>query len=99
MSASSDQKQKVTFIYQNFHHLYRKGLETAQAAPEAVSSSAAPVAEESPLKGTVGGEVLKAVSPHEGITSLRSQVQRIHQIQKQIRFMISEIDDLMKKKS
>ncbi len=37
MSATRDKSQKITFIYKNFHELYRKGKEAAKQAPDAVT--------------------------------------------------------------
>ncbi len=51
MSATQDKSQKIAFVYQNMHALYRRGLEAAQAAPSATAPS---------LTGVVRGKVIKA---------------------------------------
>jgi hypothetical protein len=33
MPATRDKTQKITFIYKNFHNIYRKGLEAAKQSP------------------------------------------------------------------
>ncbi len=60
MSATQDKSQKIAFVYQNMHALYRRGLEAAKAAPSATAPS---------LTGVVRGKVIKAyenpsVQPH-----------------------------------
>lgn len=56
MSATRDKSQKVTFVYQNLHALYRQGLAAAKAAPSFTPNSADRA---EPLTGVIRGKILK----------------------------------------
>lgn len=75
MSATRDKNQKVTFVYQNLHNLYRQGLEAAKAAvvpPVAGGSEAS--ASKKLMTGVIRGKVIKSYEPVELLAKRREAV-------------------------
>jgi len=74
MSANRDKSHKVTFVFQNLHHVYRQGLDAAKSAqvPPPVPSQ---VARENALAGVVRGKVIKAYEQQDARVATHQPVE------------------------
>ena len=117
MSATRDKSQKITFVFSNFYHLYKKGKDAAMSAdlPEVPASErvlkagdaraelAKPLAvdlrEHRPAE-FIGKRVPKppVLPPSTAIVSLRENLKQLTDLHSRLRFMLNELEELVKEK-
>lgn len=101
MSAVRDSAQATTFIYTNFYNLYRKSKMDAVAKNELASGLI--LKSHSITENPVMAEV-KVVSPqqmehlsHWSHSSVNSSYRALRESRKRLKFLMSEIDEILKK--
>lgn len=109
MSATQDKTQKVTFVYSNLYHLYRKGKEAAQSAELVTTESGmvlksgnlaeakVSVQEYQPVEFLKFPKLQKDQETIEAKASLQSQMKRLDDLQSRLKFMLMELEELTKK--
>jgi hypothetical protein len=118
MSATRDKSQKITFVFSNFYHLYKKGKDAATDAElpsvpsgervlkagDAHSELAQPLAvnlrEHKPAE-FIGKRIPKppVLPPSTAIVSLRENLKSLTDLHSRLRFMLQELEDLVKDKA
>ncbi|HUP58544.1 MAG TPA: hypothetical protein VM598_13890 [Bdellovibrionota bacterium] len=135
MSATRDKSQKITFVFSNFYHLYKKGVDAAKSAelPE-VPAREVPASERVLKAGDANAELAKpfavnrlnaqadpaaagvrehrpaefigkriakppVLPPSTAIVSLRENLKSLTDLHSRLRFMLQELEDLVKDKA
>jgi hypothetical protein len=115
MSATRDKSQKITFVFSNFYHLYKKGKDAATSAelPEVPASErvlkagdanselARPLAVNHRPAEFIGKRITKppVLPPSTAIVSLRENLKSLTDLHSRLRFMLQELEDLVKDKA
>jgi len=110
MSATHDKSQKITFVYSNLYHLYKKGKEAAQKAsasgnvlkaddlhnPKFVAQKN--ISKHQPVE-LLGKRVERpAILPpkNPAIDSLKQNLKTLNDLHSRLRFMLQELEDLVR---
>lgn len=101
MSATRDKSQKFTFVYSNLYSIYKKGLKTENS----VSVSAPPPAPAPVIRSYTPAELIGKRVPRPAvirtdaespIQSLKQNLQQLNELQARLRFMLKELEELIK---
>lgn len=108
MSATRDQSQKTTFVYSNLYTLYRKGKLAAQNSPNILKTEdlrpGVKVEPYTPVEllskrvdstpETQAASVGMVQARDQAISSLKSNLGELQELQKRLRFMLKDIETL-----
>ena len=102
MSAMKDSNQAPTFIYTNFYNLYRKSKFESDTQPELLTGVVLTTAHTQSFAPTVAE--VRVVSHHQmeqlsqwSHSNLSSHFRSLNESRKRLKFLTSEIDDILKK--
>lgn len=101
MSAAKDQSQATTFIYTNFYNLYRKSKIESQSGKEVAKGL---VLKSHSLTATPAVAEVRVISPqqmeqlsHWTHSSINSNYRSLRESRKRLKFLMTEIDEILKK--
>lgn len=110
MSATRDQSQKIGFVYSNLYQLYKKGLKEAQNAPLGLTRSVVIKTGSTEPAPTVKpftpvqfikppappAAAMKLAPTPPSIEQLKKNIHRLSDLQSKLRFMLQELEELVK---